>query len=57
MAILNGDPENRYPGNVNYSFAYVEGESLLMVCFILTQFLIDFFKFLTKFLIYFSFSH
>eukprot|EP00604_Paraphysomonas_vestita_P001488 CAMPEP_0174821914 /NCGR_PEP_ID=MMETSP1107-20130205/11265_1 /TAXON_ID=36770 /ORGANISM="Paraphysomonas vestita, Strain GFlagA" /LENGTH=448 /DNA_ID=CAMNT_0016039537 /DNA_START=87 /DNA_END=1433 /DNA_ORIENTATION=- len=30
MAILNGDPEHRYPGNVNYSFAYVEGESLLM---------------------------
>lgn len=28
--ILNGDPEQRYPGNVNLSFAYVEGESLLM---------------------------
>lgn len=27
---LNGDPENRYPGCVNISFAYVEGESLLM---------------------------
>jgi cysteine desulfurase len=27
---LNGDPEQRYPGNVNLSFAYVEGESLLM---------------------------
>lgn len=30
MSILNGDPEKRYWGNVNYSFAYVEGESLLM---------------------------
>ncbi|CAF3895516.1 unnamed protein product, partial [Rotaria magnacalcarata] len=28
--ILNGDPESRYPGCVNLSFAYVEGESLLM---------------------------
>ncbi|CAN0338248.1 unnamed protein product [Ascophyllum nodosum] len=27
---LNGDPEKRYPGNLNFSFAYVEGESLLM---------------------------
>eukprot|EP00285_Hemiselmis_virescens_P000104 CAMPEP_0173379136 /NCGR_PEP_ID=MMETSP1356-20130122/2188_1 /TAXON_ID=77927 ORGANISM="Hemiselmis virescens, Strain PCC157" /NCGR_SAMPLE_ID=MMETSP1356 /ASSEMBLY_ACC=CAM_ASM_000847 /LENGTH=462 /DNA_ID=CAMNT_0014332421 /DNA_START=49 /DNA_END=1437 /DNA_ORIENTATION=- len=27
---LNGDPEKRYPGNLNLSFAYVEGESLLM---------------------------
>src|SRR4051794_30417814 len=27
---LNGDPEARYPGCVNVSFAYVEGESLLM---------------------------
>lgn len=27
---LNGDPERRYPGCVNISFAYVEGESLLM---------------------------
>ena len=27
---LNGDPSARYPGNVNFSFAYVEGESLLM---------------------------
>jgi len=26
----NGDPEHRYPGCLNYSFAYVEGESLLM---------------------------
>jgi len=28
--ILNGHETNRYPGNVNLSFAYVEGESLLM---------------------------
>ncbi|TYZ66809.1 hypothetical protein PybrP1_010683 [[Pythium] brassicae (nom. inval.)] len=28
--VLNGDPAQRYPGNVNLSFAYVEGESLLM---------------------------
>jgi cysteine desulfurase len=27
---LNGDAESRYPGNLNLSFAYVEGESLLM---------------------------
>merc|ERR1711871_1069932 len=27
---LNGDLEERYQGNVNLSFAYVEGESLLM---------------------------
>lgn len=27
---LNGDPELRYPGNLNISFAYVEGESLIM---------------------------
>lgn len=27
---LNGDPLARYPGCVNVSFAYVEGESLLM---------------------------
>ncbi|XP_059836950.1 cysteine desulfurase, mitochondrial isoform X2 [Hypanus sabinus] len=27
---LNGDPEKRYPGCINLSFAYVEGESLLM---------------------------
>ena len=26
----NGDPEHFYPGCVNVSFAYVEGESLLM---------------------------
>lgn len=31
MTILNGDREHRYPGNLNYSFAYVEGESMLMV--------------------------
>ena len=28
---LNGDAVHRYPGNLNFSFAYVEGESLLMV--------------------------
>ncbi|CAL8351247.1 cysteine desulfurase [Gadus morhua] len=28
--ILNGDPKERYAGCVNLSFAYVEGESLLM---------------------------
>eukprot|EP00978_Attheya_sp_CCMP212_P000382 scaffold768_cov55-Attheya_sp.AAC.1 len=28
--VQNGDPEHRYPGCLNYSFAYVEGESLLM---------------------------
>jgi cysteine desulfurase len=27
---INGDETARYPGNVNMSFAYVEGESLLM---------------------------
>jgi hypothetical protein len=27
---INGCPENRYPGNLNISFAFVEGESLLM---------------------------
>ncbi len=27
---LNGDREKRWPGNVNLSFAYVEGESMLM---------------------------
>jgi cysteine desulfurase len=27
---INGDPERRVPGNLNISFAYVEGESLLM---------------------------
>ena len=27
---LNGHPTDRHPGNVNVSFAYVEGESLLM---------------------------
>jgi len=30
QVILNGDGDARYPGNVNLSFAYVEGESLLM---------------------------
>ncbi|EED94605.1 cysteine desulfurase [Thalassiosira pseudonana CCMP1335] len=30
MVTRNGHPEKRYPGCVNYSFAYVEGESLLM---------------------------
>lgn len=28
--VLNGAADARYPGNINYSFAYVEGESLLM---------------------------
>ncbi|GBG73742.1 hypothetical protein CBR_g17082 [Chara braunii] len=28
--VVNGDLEARYPGNLNLSFAYVEGESLLM---------------------------
>uniref|UniRef100_A0A672SU39 cysteine desulfurase n=1 Tax=Sinocyclocheilus grahami TaxID=75366 RepID=A0A672SU39_SINGR len=28
--VMNGDPDQRYPGCVNLSFAYVEGESLLM---------------------------
>jgi cysteine desulfurase len=27
---LNGDREHRYPGNLNLSFAYVEGESMIM---------------------------
>lgn len=30
--VVNGDPEHRYPGCVNISFAFVEGESLLMAC-------------------------
>lgn len=30
--VINGDPNHRYPGCVNISFAYVEGESLLMAC-------------------------
>jgi cysteine desulfurase len=29
-AFLNGDPERRLPHNLNVSFAYVEGESVLM---------------------------
>lgn len=28
--VVNGSMERRYPGNLNLSFAYVEGESLLM---------------------------
>uniref|UniRef100_A0A0E0IHX9 cysteine desulfurase n=1 Tax=Oryza nivara TaxID=4536 RepID=A0A0E0IHX9_ORYNI len=28
--VINGSMEHRYPGNLNLSFAYVEGESLLM---------------------------
>lgn len=28
--LLNGDPEKRVPGNLNLSFAYVEGEGLMM---------------------------
>lgn len=27
---LNGDKEQRYPGNINLSFAYVEGESMIL---------------------------
>ena len=27
---LNGDRDQRYPGNLNFGFAYVEGESLMM---------------------------
>lgn len=30
--VVNGDPDHRYPGCVNLSFAFVEGESLLMAC-------------------------
>ena len=28
--IVNGDPEKRWPGNLNISFPYVEGESIIM---------------------------
>ncbi|ELK29626.1 Cysteine desulfurase, mitochondrial [Myotis davidii] len=28
--VMNGDPHHHYPGCINLSFAYVEGESLLM---------------------------
>lgn len=28
--ILNGDPNSRLPGSLNFSFSYVEGESLIM---------------------------
>jgi cysteine desulfurase len=27
---LNGDPVHRYPGNINVSFAYAEGESIIL---------------------------
>ena len=27
---LNGDSQNRYPGNLNFSFAGIEGESMIM---------------------------
>jgi cysteine desulfurase len=30
MAVLNGHPEKRLPGNLNISFAFVEGEGLMM---------------------------
>uniref|UniRef100_A0A7N0ZRW8 cysteine desulfurase n=1 Tax=Kalanchoe fedtschenkoi TaxID=63787 RepID=A0A7N0ZRW8_KALFE len=30
MVVVNGSTDRRYPGNLNLSFAYVEGESLLM---------------------------
>lgn len=29
---LNGHPEQRLPNNLNYSFAFVEGESLILSC-------------------------
>ncbi len=29
---LNGHPTQRLPNNLNYSFAYVEGESLILAC-------------------------
>ena len=29
--ILNGDPVNRLPNNVNFSIKYIEGESLLLL--------------------------
>ena len=32
--VLNGHPEKRYIGNLNFSFAFVEGESLLMVSYL-----------------------
>jgi cysteine desulfurase len=28
---LNGHPTDRLPGNVNFSFSYIEGESLLLM--------------------------
>ena len=30
-AVLNGDPENRLPGNVSFSFEGIEGESLVLL--------------------------
>uniref|UniRef100_A0A7E4UMB0 cysteine desulfurase n=1 Tax=Panagrellus redivivus TaxID=6233 RepID=A0A7E4UMB0_PANRE len=30
LVVRNGDPEKAYPGCVNLSFAYIEGESMLM---------------------------
>ncbi len=30
MVYLNGHPEHRHPGNLNISFAYVEGEGMMM---------------------------
>jgi cysteine desulfurase len=30
FVVVNGDPEHTYPGCINLSFAFVEGESLLM---------------------------
>lgn len=30
QVFLNGDREKRYPGNINLSFAYIEGESMIM---------------------------
>ena len=36
--VLNGHPEKRYIGNLNFSFAFVEGESLLMVSYLVLLF-------------------
>ena len=38
--VQNGDPYSRYPGCVNLSFAYVEGESLLMALKVLSPLIV-----------------